>query len=424
MAMPSNEGLKRQPPARHTIWLIIIAVLAIGAAAYAIGFTDTHPRTNDAFAQADAIGVASQVGGRIIELNVKDNAAVKKGDVLFTIDPRPYRYEAERLQAQLVTLERQIGLTQRQVDAQRFAALASAATVTRAEQSAAQRESTLARMEPLLNGEFITREQVDQARTARDTAQSELKATLLEHKRAVSAVSGVDALVAQKKELEAAIANAEYQLEQTAVRAPFDGLVVDLNIAEGEYASVGRPLFTLIDTRTWYVVANFRETELPSIRPGTQVRVYLMIDPRRSFAYRHGRGNVDGHGHSRCAAGTAEVGYRAARGRIAVPDRRHGDGLSSCLPPILRRESGSARKPPHGLRPLFRLPDGRWRNDGRRVERTHVPAFVRRARAAGVACGPAIRHQPAARQVLPRTGSGDAEAIQGPADGALDRPLR
>ncbi len=284
MAMPSNEGLKRQPPARHTIWLIIIAVLAIGAAAYAIGFTDTHPRTNDAFAQADAIGVASQVGGRIIELNVKDNAAVKKGDVLFTIDPRPYRYEAERLQAQLVTLERQIGLTQRQVDAQRFAALASAATVTRAEQSAAQRESTLARMEPLLNGEFITREQVDQARTARDTAQSELKATLLEHKRAVSAVSGVDALVAQKKELEAAIANAEYQLEQTAVRAPFDGLVVDLNIAEGEYASVGRPLFTLIDTRTWYVVANFRETELPSIRPGTQVRVYLMIDPRRTFA--------------------------------------------------------------------------------------------------------------------------------------------
>jgi membrane fusion protein, multidrug efflux system len=284
MATPSNAGLKRQPQTRQKMWLIIIvAVLAIAAAAYAIGFTDTHPRTNDAFAQADAIGVASQVGGRIIELKVKDNAAVKKGDVLFTIDPRPYRYEAERLQAQLVTLERQIGLTQRQVDAQKFAALASEATVTRAEQSAAQRESTLARMEPLLKGEFVTKEQVDQARTARDTAQSELKAALLEHKRAQSAVSGVDALVAQKKELDAAIANAEYQLEQTVVRAPFDGRVVDLNIAEGEYASVGRPLFTLIDTRTWYVVANFRETELPSIRPGTHVSVYLMIDPSRKF---------------------------------------------------------------------------------------------------------------------------------------------
>ena len=282
MATPSNEKVKR-PQTRVKMWLSIIAVLAIGAAAYAIGFTDTHPRTNDAFAQADAIGVASQVGGRIMELNVKDNAAVRKGDVLFTIDPRPYRFEAERLQAQLVTLERQIGLTQRQVDAQKFAALASAATVTRAEQSAAQRESTLARMEPLLKGEFVTGEQVDQARTARDTSQSELKAALLEQKRAQSAVSGVDALVAQKKELEAAIANAEYQLEQTVVRAPFDGRVVDLNIAEGEYASVGRPIFTLIDTRTWYVVANFRETELPSIRPGTRMSVYLMVDPRRKF---------------------------------------------------------------------------------------------------------------------------------------------
>src|SRR5258708_23489704 len=164
MAPPANERLKRQPQTSQRIWLIIIAVLAIGAAAYALAFTDTHPRTNDAFAQADAIGVASQVGGRIVELNVKDNAAVKKGDVLFTIDPRPYRYEAERLQAQLVTLERQIGLTQRQREAQEFAALASAPTVTRAEQSAAPRESTLARMAPLFDGELITREQVDRAR--------------------------------------------------------------------------------------------------------------------------------------------------------------------------------------------------------------------------------------------------------------------
>jgi multidrug efflux system membrane fusion protein len=284
MPEPTTARSERKAGGDHRVWLIAVAVLAVGAAAYAVTFADSHPRTNDAFAQADAIGVASQVGGRIIELNVKDNAAVRKGEVLFAIDPRPYRFEAERLHAQLITLERQIGLTQRQVDAQKYAALVSAAGVTRAEQSAAQRESTLSRMEPLLKGEFVTPEQVDQARTARDTAQSELKAALLEQKRAQSAVSGVDALVAQKKELEAAIGIAEYQLEQTVVRAPFDGRVVDLNISEGEYASVGRPLFTLIDTRTWYVVANFRETELPSLAPGTRVRLYLMIDPRRKFS--------------------------------------------------------------------------------------------------------------------------------------------
>jgi multidrug efflux system membrane fusion protein len=283
MAKPPTQPSGRSPGKYRTVGVILVAVLGIGTVIYAIGFAQHHPRTNDAFAQADAIGVASQVAGRIVTLDVKDNVAVKKGDLLFTIDPRPYRYEAERLHAQLVTLERQIGLTQRQVDAQKYAALASAAGVTRAEKNASQRESTLSRLEPLLNGEYVTKEQVDQARTARDTAASELKAAMLEHKRSVSAVSGVDALVAQKKELGAAIAYAEYQLEQTVVRAPFDGLVVNLDIAEGEFASVGRPLFTLIDTRIWYVVANFRETELPRIRPGTPVRVYLMIDPERKF---------------------------------------------------------------------------------------------------------------------------------------------
>jgi len=287
MANPPNQGSGKgsgpEAGKHRRTWVIAVAVLAVGAIGYALGFADTYPRTDDAFAQADAIGVASQVAGRIVTLEVKDNASVKKGDILFTIDDRPYRFEAERLHAQLATLEHQIVLTQRQVDAQKYAALASAANVQRAEQSAAQRESTLSRMEPLLKGEFVTQEQIDQARTARDTAASELQAAMLDHKRAVSAVSGVDALVAQKKELEAAIAHAEYQLEQTVVRAPFDGRVVDLDIAEGEFASVGKPLFTLIDTQTWYVIANFRETELPRMRPGTHMRVYLMIDPQRKF---------------------------------------------------------------------------------------------------------------------------------------------
>jgi len=283
MAQQPAQPPGHAPGKHRKAWLAVVAVLAIGAMAYAIGLDQHHPRTNDAFAQADAIGVASQVAGRIVVLEAKNNAAVRKGDILFTIDPRPYQYESDRLHAQLATLDHQIELTQRQVNAQKYAALASAATVTRAEQNASQRASTFNRLEPLLTGEFVTREQVDQARTARDTADSELKAAMLEHKRAVSAVSGVDALVAQKKELQAAIAHADYQLEQTVVRAPFDGLVVNLDIAEGEFASVGRSLFTLIDTRTWYVVANFRETELPRIRPGTTVRVYLMIDPERKF---------------------------------------------------------------------------------------------------------------------------------------------
>jgi multidrug efflux system membrane fusion protein len=70
------------------------------------------------------------------------------------------------------------------------------------------------------------------------------------------------------------------------VRAPFDGRVVSLKTSTGQYASALTPVFTLIDTRHWYVVANFRETELEGIRAGTPASVYLMSDTRQRF---HGK---------------------------------------------------------------------------------------------------------------------------------------
>jgi multidrug efflux system membrane fusion protein len=102
--------------------------------------------------------------------------------------------------------------------------------------------------------------------------------------RAAAAVSGVDALVARLGELRAAVATAEYDLSQTVMRAPFDGRAINLDIAQGEFAATGRPLFTLIDTENWYVIANFRETALKGMRPGMKAEVYLMSDPSRRFA--------------------------------------------------------------------------------------------------------------------------------------------
>ncbi len=281
-AIPPAPAAARHAGSRRFA-LPIVALLTLAALAYAVSFVNNYPRTDDAFVQADTIGVASQVAGRIVSLKARDNAVVAKGDILFIIDRRPYELDAERLRAQLATLEAQIGLTQRQVDAQRYAAYAAGSNVARARMNADQRQSSLRRLEPLLADEFVTGEQVDQARTARATAEAELKSALFERKRAASAVGGVDALVAQQRELAAAIAHADYLLDQTVVRAPFDGRVVDLGIAEGEFAVSGKPLFTLIDTRAWYVVANFRETELKKMRPGTDASVYLMTDPEQRF---------------------------------------------------------------------------------------------------------------------------------------------
>src|SRR5215470_3436248 len=261
-----------------------ILLAAVALAVYVVYYLDQSPRTDDAYVRADTIGVASQVNGRIVNLRVHDNQAVKQGDVLFEIDPLPYQHTLERARAALDSLEKQINLSQRDVRAQQFGAAAARANIDRAEAQAKQATDTLNRIEPLLAKEYVTAEQVDQARTAKRSAEAALEVARRDAERAAAAVSGVDALVARLGELRAAVATAEYDLKQTVVRAPFDGRVIDLDIAQGEYAATGRRLFTLIDVRNWYVIANFRETALKTIRPGMAAEVYLMSDPSRRFA--------------------------------------------------------------------------------------------------------------------------------------------
>ncbi|MBV9769563.1 MAG: efflux RND transporter periplasmic adaptor subunit [Bryobacterales bacterium] len=81
-----------------------------------------------------------------------------------------------------------------------------------------------------------------------------------------------------------AIENARYLLNNCRVYAPFAARVTNLTISEAAYAHVGQQMFTLIDTRTWWAVANFREDQLRRIVPGTSADVYLTSQPTERFA--------------------------------------------------------------------------------------------------------------------------------------------
>jgi multidrug efflux system membrane fusion protein len=285
-AAASSARTPKPNRARHVFGRLVgalIVVVAIALAVYVVHYLDTSPRTDDAYARANTIGVSPQVNGRIIALRVRDNQAINKGDVLFEIDPTPYQYSLARSRAALDSLEKQIGLSRRDIRAQQLGAEAARASIGKAEAQAAQATDTLNRIEPLLAKEYVTAEQVDQARTAKRASEAALQVARRDAERAAAAVSGTDALEARVGELRAAVAMGEYDLAQTVVRAPFDGRVTNLEIAEGEFAATGRALFTLIDTRNWYVIANFRETALRDIRPGMTAEVYLMADPDRHF---------------------------------------------------------------------------------------------------------------------------------------------
>lgn len=271
---------------------LLITSVAIGLVGFVLYHLDRTPRTDDAYVYADSINVVPEVSGRIISLPVRDNQEVHAGDVLFQIDPRAYQDALDQAKARLVALDRQIELTQRSVASQEFNAAAVRASVERSRASARQAEATLARMEPLLSMGYVSADEVDRARTTQKVAQAELSAQLLQAQQAAAAVSGVDALVAQREVIRAEMAIAALNLEHTTVLAPFGGRVVALKTSTGQYASAQKPIFTLIKSDQWYVVANFRETDLNAIRPGTPGTVYVMGDSGKSF-----HGTVDSVGY-------------------------------------------------------------------------------------------------------------------------------
>ena len=93
----------------------------------------------------------------------------------------------------------------------------------------------------------------------------------------------LDPLVSQRGAREAAVLNAQYDLSNCRVYAPFDARVTDLIVSEGAYAHKGQQMFTLIDTRIWWVIANFRETQLRRILPGMAAEIYVMSRPRVAY---------------------------------------------------------------------------------------------------------------------------------------------
>jgi multidrug efflux system membrane fusion protein len=271
-----------------------------------------YPRTDDAEVFANFIGIAPQVDGPLIRLNVKDNQFVKKGDLLYEIDERPYQYALERAISEQAALEGQVSDERRKIAALVSAVSVSQANIHSAEADVASSEravnrqraewtyasNNLHRLEPLLTRQFVTVDQVDRARTS-ELAESEalrqaesrlqfsqaaLNSALAQHEQTQHAVTTLEPLVNQRGAMAAAVKNARYNLTNCRVYAPFDARVTNLTISEGAYAHVGQQMFTLIDARTWWAIGNFREGQLKRIAPGTRADVYVMSRPNVRFS--------------------------------------------------------------------------------------------------------------------------------------------
>jgi multidrug efflux system membrane fusion protein len=294
-------------------WLTIgIALAAIALGLVVLYRESYYPRTDDAEVFANYIGIAPQVEGPIIHLNVRDNDFVKKGDLLFEIDDRPYQYALERAISDQATLEGQISDEQRRINA-----LVSAVDVTQANIHSAEADVTNAeqgvkraraewnyaddnfhRLEPLLARQFVTEDQVDRARSLEEVdaqalsqaesqlqlSQARLKSAIAQQQQAQHAVTTLEPLINQRGAKKSAVEDARYNFNNCRVYAPFDARVTNLTISEGAYAHIGEKIFTLIDARVWWAIGNFREGQLQHMRPGMRADVYVLSRPNKRFS--------------------------------------------------------------------------------------------------------------------------------------------
>jgi multidrug efflux system membrane fusion protein len=287
-------------PARHDhewrkatgrILSIVFILAACVLTLFVWNLIEHHPRTDDAIAQANVIGVAPRVSGPIIKLNVQDNQEVKEGDVLFEIDPADYQQQLDKAKSALAALDQEIAVAGAQDENLRYQVKAAEAGLEQAQAQEKQATDTLKRLQPLLPKGFATADDVDRAETAVKVASAALASEEQQLNQAKTTLSTLATLQAQRPGAAAALNLAELNLSYCKIVAPFPGKVLNLNLSVGAYASERVPVFSLLDLRHWYVLANYREGELRHITNGSLVDVYLMSAPKRRFT-----GKVQGTG--------------------------------------------------------------------------------------------------------------------------------
>lgn len=286
--LDSEKSAQNNPSMSRRILGALVGVgIVLGAATLSFWvYQDLtrRPRTDDAYVRANTVGIAPHVSGPMVELFVVDNQAVREGQVLFVVDPRPYQAAVEKAKADLL-------MTDLEIQGMEGAVRAAESEVVLRKAEAEYAAQYLERLRPLLEKKFVTANQVFEAETRSSASLASMERARFELDQAIKDLGEVDGVNARRKAAEAQLVEAELNLGYCEVRAPFDGYVTNLNIAVGEYTNRGEQVFALVDNREWYVMANFREVFLENIKPGMEVEVYLMSYPGRAF-----RGEVQGIG--------------------------------------------------------------------------------------------------------------------------------
>ena len=254
---------------RLALMLSVPVALAVGGAAYYIA-NDHYVSTDNAYVQQDKVSISAEVGGRIVEVAVKENQNVNAGDLLFRIDPEPYRIAIEQADASIAAAQvRVVGLETEY--------RTTSVDIDSAREDVAFYEKEFQRQSSLMQDGFTTRARLQAAEHALSDARSKLANAQADASKARAALAtgsaapGVNpAIKAGQAQRDQALLN----LARTEVRAPISGIVSQADRLQiGQMMVQGLPGVTIVARNNSWIEANFKETDLANMRVGQPAEI-------------------------------------------------------------------------------------------------------------------------------------------------------
>lgn len=277
-ALHDEETTVRQPRRRllRPFLLFVVPAIAVLGGLYWWATSGRYVSTENAYVKADIVAIAPRIDGRVAEVLVLENQFVEAGDLLFEIDPEPFRVALEMAEAELID-------TRNEIEAKRAEFRQVAAEIEEARERVAFFDSQADRQRRLQERGIAAQAQLDEAEMELMASRQRVSA-LREKLRTVLAELGGDPESAVElhpahRAAEAARDMADIELGYTELRAPVSGIVSRMRLQPGEWVEEGEPAFSIVDPATTYVEANLKETQLEHVAVGQQVEIAVDAYP-------------------------------------------------------------------------------------------------------------------------------------------------
>lgn len=279
-AIAIGEGAA--PPVRRRVGRLVallgVPLLILAAGVYFWMTGGKTVSTENAQVNVHVVSVAPEVSGRIVEVAVSENQQVKAGDLLYRIDPAPYRIAVMQAEAA-------VGNARLQISQMESGYSAKVADIGTRSSTVALATENFRRQEALLGRGFTTRAAYDSARAALLAARSEQASASAEAQSARALLGTPSGGHPQVQAAEAALEKARLDLARTTVRAPIAGIVSQTDrLTPGAMATQMLGNVSIVGGGGYWVEANFKETQLAKIRVGQPAEIEIDAVPNRTFA--------------------------------------------------------------------------------------------------------------------------------------------